>query len=89
MIMERQAWLENLKSGDVVLLTRPKKAPQEMYIRFIDENRIFMVPADDHKSDLSYGEVVWQDHGEGPFGEIIHPLDQGLVKKVVDTDVDS
>jgi len=87
--MERQAWLKNLKFGDVVLLTRPKKAPQEMFIRLIDENRIFMVPAYDPKSDLAYGEVVWQDHGEGPFGEMIHPVNQGLIKKVVDIGIDT
>jgi hypothetical protein len=38
-----------------------------------------MVAADNPKSDLAHGEVVWLDHGEGPYGELIHPLDQDVL----------
>jgi len=79
---DRQDWLQALKIGDRVLLTRPRKAPQDMVIRVIDGRHICMVAADNPKDDLAHGEVVWLDGGEGPFGEMIHPLDHGVLPAI-------
>jgi hypothetical protein len=77
--MDRKIWLKSLRAGDRVLLTRPRKAPQDMIVRLIDERHICMVAADNPKSDLAHGEVVWLEGGEGPYGEVIHPLDPGVL----------
>ena len=82
--MNRKTWLQSLRIGDRVLLTRPRKAPQDMLIRLVDDRHICMVAADNPKSDLAHGEVVWLDGGEGPFGEKIYPLDPGVLPAIGD-----
>lgn len=73
--MNRQEWLSRLKTGDKVNFLREGKEPREMLIRIADDERIFMVNASESKSDLAKGEVVWREHGEGPFGERIEPIE--------------
>lgn len=73
-VKSREDWLNNLKVGDEVVFIRNNERPRELLIRVIDEGHICMVEADNPKSDLALGEVVWLDHGEGPFGERIEPL---------------
>ena len=80
--MDRQTWLNSLRVGDRVLLTRPRKAPQDMLIRLIDDRHVCMVAAENPRSDLAFGEVVWLEGGEGPYGEMIHPLDQGVLRVI-------
>lgn len=70
-----QEWLNELKAGDKVNFLREGKEPREMLIRIADDERIFMVNASEPKSDLAKGEVVWREHGEGPFGERIEPIE--------------
>lgn len=72
--MNRQEWLSQLKAGDKVNFLREGKELREMVIRIVDNERICMVDASAPKSDLAKGEVVWQEHGEGPFGETITPV---------------
>ena len=73
--MLRQKWLNELKAGDKVNFLREGKESREMLIRIADDKRIFMVNASEPKSDLAKGEVVWREHGEGPFGERIEPIE--------------
>ena len=73
--MNRQEWLTQLKAGDKVNFLHEGKKPRKMLIRIADNERIFMVNASAPKSDLAKGEVVWREHGEGPFGERIEPID--------------
>lgn len=73
--MLRQKWLNELKAGDKVNFLREGKEPREMLIRIADDERIFMVNASEPKSDLAKGEAVWREHGEGPFGEHIEPIE--------------
>lgn len=73
--MLRQEWLSQLKAGDKVNFLRESKEPREMVIRIADNERICMVDASAPKSDLAKGEVVWREHGEGPFGERIEPVE--------------
>jgi hypothetical protein len=82
--MNRKNWLQSLKPGDRVLLTRPRKAPQDMIIRLLDDRHICMVDANNPRADLAHGEVVWLEHGEGPYGEMIHPLDPGVLPAIGD-----
>lgn len=72
--MNRQEWLSQLKVGDKVNFLREGKELREMLIRIADNERIFMVNAFEPKSDLASGEVVWREHGEGPFSERIEPI---------------
>ena len=80
--MNRTEWLLSLKAGDRVLLTRPRKAPQDMLIRLIDQRHICMVATENPRSDLAFGEVVWLEGGEGPYGETIYPLDSGVLPAI-------
>lgn len=73
--MLRQEWLNELKAGDKVNFLRESKESREMLIRIADDKRIFMVNASEPKSDLAKGEVVWREHGEGPLGERIEPIE--------------
>lgn len=87
--MKRSEWLQSLKSGDRVLLVRRGKIPAEMLVRVVSEGKVCMVPAASPKMDLAQGEVVFQDHGEGPFGEVIFPLDQGVLPAIGDAAADN
>jgi hypothetical protein len=82
--MNRKNWLQSLKPGDRVVLTRPRKAPQDMIIRLIDDLHVCMVDANNPRADLAHGEVVWLEHGEGPYGETIYPLDPGVLPAIGD-----
>ena len=73
--MNRQKWLSQLKAGDKVNFLREGKELREMVIRIADNERICMVASSAPKSDLAKSEVVWRDHGEGPFGERIEPIE--------------
>mgnify|MGYP003581783826 FL=1 len=73
--MLRQQWLNELKAGDKVNFLCKGKEPREMLIRIADDERIFMVNASEPKSDLAKGEAVWREHGEGPLGERIEPIE--------------
>ena len=86
--MDRKSWLQSLRVGDRVLLTRPRKAPQDMLIRVLDDRHICMVAAENPRSDLACGEVVWLEGGEGPYGETIYPLDSGVLPAIGDENHD-
>lgn len=73
--MNRQEWLNQLKAGDKVNFLHEGKKPREMLIRIADDEQLFMVNASAPKSDLAKGEAVWREHGEGPFGEHIEPIE--------------
>ena len=80
--MNRSDWLKNLKHGDRVLMARPSKTTREMVVRLIDDRHICMVDACNPRSDLAHGEVVWLEGGEGPYVEMIFPLDQGVLPAI-------
>ena len=74
--MNRQEWLNSLQPGQHVMFHYKNKTPKELLIRLITEGHICMIDPETPKADLAYGEVVFQENGEGPFGERIEPLEQ-------------
>lgn len=73
--MNRQEWLNSLQPGQHVMFHYKSKAPKDLLIRLITEGHICMSDPETPKADLAYGEVVFQENGEGPFGERIEPLE--------------
>lgn len=69
--MNRQQWLDSLTPGAKVLLFRTGKPAKEMIIRTIQDGKIYLVDTEAARHAAIHNEIVWQDQGEGPFGERI------------------
>lgn len=72
--MNRQQWLDSLTPGAKVLLFRTGKPAKEMIIRTIQDGKIYLVDTEAARHAAIHNEIVWQDQGEGPFGNELRNL---------------